>query len=134
MIQLLRGGHAPEAIAHLRDSMRLGNAWPESVNALAWLLATSPDPSVRSPEEALALAHQAVAMTGGNDARVLDTFAAAQAANGQFGPARQSALRAMALADSTHATAILPGMRERLRHYERSEPWREPAASSTTSP
>jgi len=97
------------------------------VNALAWLLATSPDAGVRNPARALDLARSAVAMTAGNDASALDTMAAAQAAAGDFPAADSSARRALAIASrsGSHAEALVAGIQERLRLYERRTPYRD---------
>lgn len=52
----------------------------ESANALAWLLATSPDKTLQSPREALDLARRATAGPEPIEPGYLDTLAAAQAA------------------------------------------------------
>jgi len=67
--------------AHADDVEIAGN--------LARLLATAPDRETRDPALALQLALGVRAKTGGNDPRVLDTLAAAYAANGQRDLARR---------------------------------------------
>ena len=65
---------------------------------LARLLATVPDAALRDGAAALRLALEVRDRTGGRDPRVLDTLAAAYAATGDFGAARQTAETAVALA------------------------------------
>ena len=70
----------------------------ELAHNLARLLATTPDPAVRDGATALRLASAVRDRTGGRDPRVLDTLAAAYAAEGQFDLARETARQAAALA------------------------------------
>jgi TPR repeat protein len=65
-----------------------------AMNSLAMLLATSTDPHVRNPQEAIALATKAVASSGNPD--YLDTLAAAYFADGQTDKAIETEQRALA--------------------------------------
>jgi tetratricopeptide (TPR) repeat protein len=84
---------------------------------LAWMLATCRDPAHRDPQRALALL-TAVSADQSPSAAVLDTWAAALAAHGQFSEASAAGRRALAAAraagDSPTATSIL-------RHLEKWE-------------
>ncbi len=64
-------------------------------NAAAWRMAVSGDSSLRAPVQALELALHAVAAAP-NDANVLDTLAAAHAANGKFSEAVRQQEKAIA--------------------------------------
>jgi tetratricopeptide (TPR) repeat protein len=78
---------------------------PDSIilmNSLAWSLATSPDASVRKPEEAIALAEKACAATNRSIANLLDTLACSYAAAGRFEDAQRTAEEAMKLAQTQH--------------------------------
>jgi spermidine synthase len=101
--------------------MRTAAATPAIEIALAWILATSPEPELRRGAEAVALAERAVAGTGRRDARALDTLAAAYAAAGRFAEARAAAAEALsrsrAAGDERHA----PDIAARLALYERGE-------------
>ena len=68
-------------------------------SGLAWLLATSPDPSVRNGEEAVQLAESAKGSTPEN-AEALDTLGAAYAEDGQFARAAATARHALELAQA----------------------------------
>lgn len=72
-----------EAAACLRQSVRARPDWPEPIEALARLLATSTAPTVRDPQEAVRLAERAVDLTGGKDPKALDALKAARAAAGR---------------------------------------------------
>ena len=78
-----------KAVTDLDSAMKLNPRSYEAANDLAWLLATSPDASVRNSERALLLAKQACELTNYKQWNTLDTLAAACAANGQFGDAKQ---------------------------------------------
>src|SRR5206468_2337635 len=104
------GGRAPEAASHLREAIRLQPGWPPPMNTLAWLLATSPEPSVRNGAEAVRLATRALELTGGRDPNLLDTMAAAQAAAGDFGAAAETERHAIALASGSAADSLAAPM------------------------
>jgi tetratricopeptide (TPR) repeat protein len=88
------------AVAHLRDALRLAPAAQELRNELAWTLATSGDPRIRAPEEAVRVAEALVHETEKPDPNWLDTLAAGYAAGGRFEDAIRVATQAEALAQS----------------------------------
>ncbi|MCA8999346.1 MAG: tetratricopeptide repeat protein [Planctomycetaceae bacterium] len=90
----------------------------DAKNELSWLLATSPQESVRNPERALALANDVSKATNNQNGEYLDTLAAALAVNGKF----EAAVEAAALAETLLAGN--PGVkqvRERRRRYEKKQ-------------
>jgi protein O-mannosyl-transferase len=129
---LLGGGDPAEAIGHLREAIRVQPDWPEPYNTLAWLRATHPDAAVRDTGEALALGARAAQLTASRDPRVLDTLAAAQAAAGRFAQAIRTEHDAITLLAAVPADTLARGMRERMKLYERGQPYREPAKPSTS--
>lgn len=116
---LIHSGSKAEAVAHLREAVRLESDWPDPYNELAWLLATSPDPKVFDPREALSLSQRAVELSGGMNPGVLDTRAAAQAAAGQYVPAVATAEAAARLADSLGVDPLAKTIRGRIATYRR---------------
>ncbi len=70
-------GRTAEALTEWRDGIELQPDDAPTLRRAAWVLATSPDATVRNGNEALAFAVRAVEYAGGEDARVLDTLAAA---------------------------------------------------------
>ena len=92
------------------------------MNALAWNLATVPDPYVRDGAEAVRLARAALAATGGRNPAYVDTLAAALAESGDFGAAVATQRRAISLADADEVRT--QGYSERLRLYQAGQPYR----------
>jgi protein O-mannosyl-transferase len=94
------------------------------LNAAAWLLATDPAPPA-PPAEALRLARRAVELAPGPHPGLLDTLAAALAANGQFDEARQTAQQALDLALRDRNAELAARLERRLAAYRQYQPWRE---------
>lgn len=134
MALLVRGGSAGEAAGHLREAIRLNPDWPQPLNALAWLLATSPDLSVRDGAEALRLASRAVELTGSRDPLLLDTRAAALAASGRFAEAVATERDALELLAHAPTDTLAAAMRERLKLYQRGSAYLEPVRAAAPSP
>ena len=94
------------------------------LNDAAWCLATAENPPA-PPEEALVLARQAVARAPAPHPQLLDTLAAALAANGRFDEARQTAQQAIDLARKNADVAVAAQIEQRLAAYRQQKPWRE---------
>ena len=92
------------------------------LNAAAWLLATDPAPPA-PPEEALRLARHAMELAP--VPQILDTLAAAFAANGQFAKASSTAQQAIALALKNGDIPTAKAIGQRLDAYRQNQPWRE---------
>jgi hypothetical protein len=108
-------------LAILEQGLELCGPEPELQNDIAFVLATAADPELRDVPRAVSLAEQAAARLG-DDAAVLDTLAAAYAADGRMEAAVATARRALAAARragySEAATAVL---REHAEKLERGE-------------
>ena len=94
---------------------------PDSLSAqtqLAWILATSPDASIRNPAVAVTVAEQLVATTSGKDAGALDVLAAALAATGQFDRAVETAERMLAVLGPEADPRTVAAARGRLALYQ----------------
>ncbi len=124
---LLASGRDREAMAELRESVRIRPDDLEVSNNLAWLLATNPDPVLRDPEEATRLAAAAAKQGGGRNAAALDTLAAAHAAAGRYDRAVWYADRALRLAEARGDAALADAIRARLALYRANQPYREPS-------
>jgi tetratricopeptide (TPR) repeat protein len=101
----LAQGRPGEAADHYRVALRRAADHPTATNNLAWLLATSRDPNVRDPAEAVAHAERA-ARRDASDPRVLDTLAAAYAAAGRTDDAVRTAADARARVPDGSPTAV----------------------------
>src|SRR3954464_6816916 len=76
-------GKTEDAIINYREALRYRPESTESMNGLAWILATDPDPKIRNGQEGLALANAAMKLSSTRRADYLDTLAAAQAETGK---------------------------------------------------
>lgn len=94
----------------------------DAMNSLAWVLATSRDPTVRRPQEALRLAEELIQQQNDTPpAALLDTLAAAQAACGNARQAEQTqrqAIQRLQVEGSGENT--LEAYRQRLEEYRKS--------------
>ena len=96
----MREGRTAEAIALLREAVRINPGYEAALNNLAWTIATHPELHDRpaGAAEALAAAQRAAALRANREPRTLDTLAVAQAAAGRMDEAAATAERALALA------------------------------------
>ena len=126
-IVLFQTGRVDEAMAHFEKALEnhpdFADAW-DSLDHTAWLLATSPEASLRNGPKALALARQLDRLSGGNNPARLDTLAAAYAENGQFPEAVDAAQRALALARSQNNPALENTLRQHIKLLQAGSPLR----------
>jgi tetratricopeptide (TPR) repeat protein len=94
----LAAGRDAEAVAHGRAALERDPRLLSAANNLAWVLATSRDPSLRDPAEAIQLAELAVRESEPENPGFLDTLAVSYAAAGRLADARRTAQRAAELA------------------------------------
>lgn len=132
-IHLANGDYALAAIAFRRGHELAPNE-PRPANNLAWVLATSPDPQVRRPQEAVELAEAACERTGYADPSLLDTLAAAYAAAGRFEQAVAAADRAQQLAHSQRQPGLAAGIAERRQLYAAGQSYVAGSAEGDSRP
>jgi Flp pilus assembly protein TadD len=128
---LREAGQNSEAEADYQQGLRLDPHWPRSANRLAWTLATHPNEAARNGRQALWLAEQACEATGYREVGYVDTLAAAYAEAGRFPDAQAAARQALALVSSAAPSDGVRRLQERLRLYERREPFRDTAGAGT---
>jgi tetratricopeptide (TPR) repeat protein len=112
-------GRVEEAVSRYRRALQLKPDLPAALVDLAWTLATSERPDIRSPAEAVELAERAAHLTKSADPLVLDTLAAAYFAAGRVTQAVTTARAAYDLARNSGAEELASRVRERLAFYER---------------
>jgi thiol-disulfide isomerase/thioredoxin len=115
--KLAESGKVAAAIACLEAGLARVPEDPGLLNNLAGLLASGPEAALRRPAEALAMAERANRLSGGKSPFVLDTLAAAQAANGDFRGAAGTAARALAAAESAGEKALAAALRKSLAAF-----------------
>jgi tetratricopeptide (TPR) repeat protein len=111
-----------EGLVHAPDHLLFANA-------MAWLLATCPDESVRNGAEAVRLAEAVCDRTGHDEPAYLDTLAAAYAERGDYGRAAETARQAESLARERDDTALAEEILFRLDEYLKDRPYRVAPAS-----
>lgn len=123
---LAEKGRMAGAISHYEKVVALD---PGHVNAhvlLAWLLATSPDASLRNGTRAVELARQANHLTGGSQPVMLRTLAAASAEAGRFDDAMQTAQRALDIVVGQGNEPLAGSLRREIELYKTHKPVRQP--------
>jgi len=83
----LQKGRLEKAIVHYQRAVEIDPSEVSARNNMAWVLATSSDPSIRNGAMALNLARQAVEISGGKDAIFFRTLAASYGECGKFADA-----------------------------------------------
>ena len=116
-----------DAVMHYQSALEINPELAPALIGLAWIRATASNAALRRSAEALMLAEQTVRLVGAEHPEVLDTLAAAYAAEGRFDDAIATAQKAAAAARVTPgyestATAI----DERVNMYILFRPYRTP--------
>ena len=94
-------GRTREAIEQWQQTLAFDPDNGNAANNLGWILATSPDSTLRDGAKAVAYAKRAISVPGGNNPLVYRTLAAAYAENGQFADAISAAEHAKELVRAT---------------------------------
>ena len=115
-------GRADRAVGPLMKAIKLTPDAPEPMAKLAWILATHPDPKLRSVKDALFLATRASELTQNNNAQVLQSLAAAQAANEQFDQAATTADHAIAITSQSKDAALSAQLTSDANRYRAHQP------------
>ena len=123
-------GLPKQQIRHLRAALEFEPTRQSLRLSLAWLLATSEDPQLRSGAEAVGLAEALASETGRRDASVLDVLAAALASDGRFDAAVLVAVEAHDRASRHGESELAASIRERLALYRSGRAYLETAPAA----
>ncbi len=115
-----------EAVLHYRRALELRPDWPLPMVGLALLLAADPDPAIRRPGEALALATRAARLTPSPLPAAVAARAAALAALGDFDQALSVARSALAAAEDGGQAELADEIRRHMERYRLRRPIFEP--------
>ena len=126
-IALEEKGNPAEAIQHYNRALELAPKSIPTLTNLAWLLATSPDASLRNGLKAVDFAKQADRLVGGTNTLVLRTLAAAYAENGEFANAIRTARSAMQLARMHREDSLTADLDQQIALYQLGMPYRDTA-------
>jgi len=122
---LLEKGSVNEAIVHFQKVLEIKPDYLEVQINLAWVLATSPQASLRNGNKAVELAQRANQLTGGENPVILHTLAAAYAEVGRFSDAMRSAQKAIELAQAAGQKDLAGQLNGELKLYEAGLPFHE---------
>lgn len=112
-------GDYAAAIGDLNLAIKLDPRDAEAYRAVAWILATCPDPQYRRPDKALVAARYALKLEGNHNPHYYDTLAAAYAAAENFDQAASIQQHAVSLAAGTADQELLE---TRLALYRQHRP------------
>ena len=116
-------GKSSAAIAHYRKAVENGLDTATLYNNLAWLLATSPEPSLRNAAEAVRQAQRANQLSGG---RQLDhpRYACCRIRRGRsLSRGTGHGCKALELAEARHDKVLIEAQRSRITLYEAGRPF-----------
>lgn len=118
-------GRAREAVAEYQKALDINPDDTETMNNMAWILATAPDAMIRDGTKAVALAERAVLLTNNKEQRAVATLAAAYAEIGRFPEAVKTAQRAVQLASNEGNNARADSIRSQIALYESGAAFRD---------
>jgi tetratricopeptide (TPR) repeat protein len=127
-IALVQTGCVDEAVLHDRSFLAFHPDDPATQEAFsypAWVLATSPNSSVRNGSKALELAKQAEQASKGISPRILSVLAAAYAETGRYPEAIATSQRAIQQALAQANYTLLAHLQTQLKCYESRLPFRD---------
>lgn len=114
-------GHWQQAAEAYRDAVAANNQYARAFQNAAWLMATCPDVKYRKAELAISAAKKAIALQRSEDAKALDTLAAAYASAGQFSAAEKTLAKAIDIATKE----VRPELALRANLYAKRKPFRQ---------
>lgn len=121
----LQIGRASEALAHYQKALEITPDDTETLNNMAWILATWPEALTRDGTKAVELAERADSLTRGASPVISATLGAAYAEAGRFQDATKAAQRALQLALAEGNEARAASIREQLEFYQAGRAFRD---------
>ena len=128
---LCQAGKLGEAVAEYRQVVASKPDQPEELSNLAWLLATSPDSTMRNGTDAVRFAEEACHLTGYQRAQMVGTLAAAYAECGRFPEAVAIAQKAIELARAGGDARFAATNEQLLTLYRAGKPYHMPPPTAT---
>ncbi|OIP32149.1 hypothetical protein AUK22_00280 [bacterium CG2_30_54_10] len=111
---MTRVGRDVEALQNFRTALSIDSGHIPSIAKAAFLLATSENPKIRNPKDAIGLAEQAASLSGKQEPRLLQILAVAYAGVGRTDDARKAAQSALELAEKDGDQALCRNLRENI--------------------
>ena len=123
-----------ERISVLNAAVQQSPGDGELLAALAFALATAPQPHLRQGEQALGYATRALAAQSPPGIEALDAQAAALAELNRFDVAAEVALQALTIARAQGRRDQIAGLEQRLEGYRLGLPYRDPGPGASSAP
>ena len=114
-----------KAVASYRATLKTAPRMPKALNNLAWILATHPDPKIRSGAEAVTVAERLCELSKYTSPVSLDTLATAYAEAGRFAEALATSEKAIGLLAPSADAVQVGDMKLRLELYKQKKPYRD---------
>jgi tetratricopeptide (TPR) repeat protein len=121
-----RQGRIREAIEEYRDALRACDDYEGTLNNLAWLLATTPEDSLRNGPESVRLAERACRLTHNDTTVYIGTLGAAYAESGRFAEAVVTSQKAVDCARLRNEPQLAERNQQLLELYRAGKAYHEP--------
>jgi arylsulfatase A-like enzyme/Tfp pilus assembly protein PilF len=115
-------GEVAQAVENYKQFLKFKPDAIDVLNSLAWIMATHGDQAIRNPTQAVEFAVRAVELSKSQDAAILDTLAAAYAADNDFAKAQATTRQALALIANSGNVQLEQVLREHLSLFEKQQP------------
>jgi len=130
---LIQQGRTREAVEEWQKVLAIQPDNGNAMSNLAWVLATSPDDSLRDGPKAVQLAQGALRLSDGRIPIIFRTLAAAYAESGDFQKAIETARRGLKLADSQGNSSLIADLQGNIALYQEQRPLRDPSLAHGNS-
>jgi len=117
---LAQSGLFDDALNEFQEAGRLKPDQPETLNGLAQIFSSHPDPKTRSPEKAVAFARRASELTKQRDPVILETLAIAYATAGQYEKVIETGEAAVKAALDVKNQGLADAIQKRLDQYKQT--------------
>ena len=123
---LLNIGRQKEALAGYDKAIKMQPKNSGLLNNLAWLLATSPDKTIRDGKRSIELGKKACELTKYDKPHIISTLAAGYAETGDFDTAKKWSTKALELGKKQKLEKeLIDALKEELKNYQEKKPTRE---------
>jgi len=131
---LIQQGRIREGVEEWQKVLEIQPDNGNAMSNLAWVLATSPDDSLRDGAKAVQLAEQAMRISGRRIPLLFRTLAAAHAERGQFSEAIQTAQQGIELANTQGNSELATELSGSIALYQERQPLRDPSSTNGITP
>ena len=131
---LIQQGRIREGVEEWQKVLEIQPDNGNAMSNLAWVLATSPDDSLRDGAKAVQLAEQAMRISGRRIPVLFRTLAAAYAERGQFSEAIQTAQQGIELANTQGNSELATELSGNIALYQERQPLRDPSLTNGITP